>query len=163
MTTLQYIVTFLWLVPVIGLIVVPLLWSLFRSLYTGVTHSRLADIRGYVTAEAPGIEKRHLDRIHLEGGRAYVDEEDGCYEASVADISKDGICLKDISGNVNPESDQLKVLFRTRRKDYILKARPTWKKLTDRGYAIGAGIQGTTSEWDKLVEDAIRSVNAAPA
>lgn len=163
MTTLQDFIVLMWLVPVAGLIFIPLLWSLFRLFYTRVEQSRLADIRGYVTADAPGPEKRRLGRIRLEGGRAYVDEVNGCYEAAVEDISKDGICLKDINGKVNPESDHLRVLFRTRRRDYILLARPTWKKLTDKGYAVGAAIQEAPSEWNTLVEGTIRRVNTAPA
>jgi hypothetical protein len=152
MTTLQNIAVYLWLAPVLILVVFPLLWSLFRAIYRMADRSRLADVRGYVVAGTAESDKRHRDRILVEEGWAYVDAECDCCKAAVSNISEDGICLKHIAPSIGTEPEQLRVVFRTRQKDYDLTAKPKWKHLTDEGYEIGAEIEGTPPGWNSLVE-----------
>ena len=50
------------------------------------------------------------------------------------------------------KSNPLLVLFRTPEQDYTFNAKPIWKKLTERGYVIGAEINKTPYGWNNLLK-----------
>ena len=158
MTTIQNIIVYLWFVPVMGFIVLPLLWSFFGMLYRAVERSRLLDIKGYVVLNNQDVkgdsvaDNRSRPRIHFESGRACIDEECDCCRASVSDISKHGICLKNVPEKMNVESSPLRVVFRTRQKDYLFMAKPIWKKMAQKGYVVGAEIERIPAGWKDLVK-----------
>ena len=158
MNTYSTIITLLWLIPVLTLIVVPLLGSLFGTLYRAFDRYRLVQVNGCVvknngeTAGNGKSESRNRPRIRLGGGKAYIDEENDCCTAEISDISKDGICLKHIPETINVRSNTLRVLFRTREEDYTFTAKPVWKKLTEKGYVFGAEIDRTPSGWENLIK-----------
>lgn len=165
MNTYDNIIVFLWLVPVLGLIVIPLLWFLFGRIYRAVERSRLAKINGCIlenagnTAGTEKSENRNHPRIRLEEGHAYIDEESDCCKANVSNISKDGICLEHVPGTMNVKSNPnpLWVLLRTETQDYTFTAKPIWTKLTWKGYVIGAEIDRTPSGWENLLKGFNRS------
>lgn len=163
MNTYDNIMVFLWLVPVLGLIVIPLLWFLFGSLYRAIERSRLAKINGCIlenagkTSGTGKSENRNLPRIRLDEGHAYIDAESDCCKADVSNISKGGICLEHIPETINVKSNPLLVLLRTKDKDYTFTAKPIWKKLTGKGYVIGAEIDRTPSGWENLLKGFNRS------
>ena len=167
MNTYSVIIVFLWLVPVLGLIVFPLLWSLFGRLYRAIERIRLAKINGCIlenageTAGTKKSENRNHPRIRLDGGHAYIDEESDCCKANILNISKDGICLEHVPETMNvksnPNPNPLWILLRTGDKDYTFTAKPIWKKLTGNGYILGAEIDRTPSGWKNLLEGFNRS------
>ena len=169
MTNIQTIIVSLWFVPILGFIVLPLLWSLYRVLYRVVDYSRLSDIRGFVALNnldsqgAEVAEKRERSRIILEKGQACIDEESDCCRAKVSNISKHGLCLRNIPRKMYLESSPFRVVFRTRQKDYTLMARPRWKRMTEKGYMIGAEIDRIPAEWNNLVKDLRHSLMPVPA
>lgn len=169
MTNIQTIIVFMWFVPILGFIVLPLLWSLYRVLYRVVDYSRLSDIRGFVAlnnldSEVAGIkEKRERSRILLEEGQACIDEKSDCCRAKVSNISKHGLCLRNIPRKMYLESNLFRVVFRTRQKDYTVMARPIWKKMTEKGYMIGAEIDRIPAEWNNLVKGLRQSLTPVPA
>jgi len=169
MTNIQNIIVYLWFVPVMGFIVLPLFWSLFGMLYRAVERSRLLDIRGYVVLnnqDATGVgvaDNRSRPRIHVEEGRACIDEECDCCRASVSNISQHGICLEDVPEKMNLESSPLRVVFRTRQKDYTFMAKPIWKKMAQKGYVIGAEIERIPAGWKDLVGGLRQSFTTEPA
>jgi len=169
MTNIQNIIVYLWFVPVMGFIVLPLFWSLFGMLYRAVERSRLLDIRGYVVLnnqDATGVgvaDNRSRPRIHVEEGRACIDEECDCCRASVSNISQHGICLEDVPEKMNLESSPLRVVFRTRQKDYTFMAKPIWKKMAHKGYVIGAEIERIPAGWKDLVGGLRQSFTTEPA
>ena len=169
MTNIQNIIVYLWFVPVIGFIVLPLFWSLFGMLYRAVERSRLLDIRGYVVLNnqnatgAGAADNRSRPRIHVEEGRACIDEECDCCRASVSNISQHGICLKNVPEKMNLESSPLRVVFRTRQKDYTFMAKPIWKKMAQKGYVIGAEIERIPAGWKDLVGGLRQSFTTEPA
>jgi len=152
------IIVYLWVVPVIGLIVIPLLWSLFSRLYRTIERNRVAEVDGCIletagkAAGAGNVEKRSSHRILLDEGHAYIDEESDCCKAHVSNISMDGICLKHVPEAMNVESNPVMVLFRTPVQDYTFNAKPIWKKLTKKGYVIGAEIDQAPSGWENLLK-----------
>lgn len=163
MTNLQNIIIILWFVPVVGFIVLPLFWTLLATLYSAVERSRLTGINGYVEVGLPESEKRHRNRLFVEEARAYFDEKSDCGTAAVSNISMDGICLKNITSNLDPEADQLRIVFRTQHRDYDFTAKPIWKRMTDKGYEIGAKIGQVPSGWKNLIERASHSHAVVPA
>ena len=169
MTNIQNIIVYLWFVPVMGFIVLPMFWSLFGMLYRAVERSRLLDIRGYVVLnnqDAMGARvanNRSRSRINVEEGRACIDEECDCCRASVSNISQHGICLENIPGKMNLESSPLRVVFRTRQKDYTFMAKPIWKKMAQKGYVVGAEIERIPDGWKDLVRGLRQSFVAQPA
>lgn len=169
MTNIQNIIVYLWFVPVVGFIVLPLFWSLLGMLYRAVERSRLVDIRGYVVLKNQAVRgervanNRSRSRIYVEEGRACIDEERDCCRASVSNISQHGICLKDIPEKMSLESSPLRVVFRTRQKDYIFTAKPVWKKMSQKGYVVGAEIERIPNGWKDLVGGLRQSFAVEPA
>ncbi len=152
MNTYENIIVYLWLVPVITLIVIPLLWSLLSWFYKFVERTRLVEVKGCILEDDGNSEKRNCHRIRLNEGHAYLDEESDCCKADVSNISIDGICLKNVPEAMDLKSNPLMVLFRTPEKDYTFNAKPIWKQLTDKGYMIGAKILHAPSGWEKLLK-----------
>ena len=103
MNTYDNIIVYLWLVPVIGLIVIPLLWSLLNWLYRTIQRTRLVEVEGCIMENTGNLEKRNSHRVCLDEGHAYIDEESDCCKADVSDVSTNGICLKHV-----PEAMDLK-------------------------------------------------------
>ncbi len=158
----DYIV-FLWIVPVFLLVILPLLWSFFGSLYRGYERSMLADVRGFIeiderdTEDGEETDRRQYQRIRLDGGKACVDEYKGCCKAFVANISEQGICLKNIPRKMFLESGSFRLVFRTPQKDYFLMAKPRWKKMNGNRYMIGAELIKVPAGWKELNSSFIRS------
>lgn len=152
------ILVYLWLVPIIGLIVIPVLWTLFATVYRFLERRRLVQVEGCVLpgaaklAGAGNEEKRNCERILLNEGHAYIDEADDCCKAAVCNISRYGICLDHIPRAVDVKDDPMMVLFRTPERDFTFSAKPMWKKLTDNGYIVGAAIDHAPSGWENLLE-----------
>ena len=168
MNILETIVVYMWFAPVLGFIVLPLLWSACGSIYRFMERSRLADIRGFVAlnnrgkVETDTRENRGRLRIGLKNGTACIAGEDECWKTSVLNISKQGICLHDVPQKLYQRSTPLHVLFRTRRKDYMVTARPVWKKFTGRGYDLGARIEQIPTGWENLVGGLKQSLLVKP-
>jgi hypothetical protein len=165
MTSIQIIIVSLWLVPVAGFIVLPLLWSLYGVFYRAVERSRLSDISGFVAlnnrdAETGKPEKRERSRIRLEKGVACIAAASDCCRAKVSDISRHGLCLSNIPGNMRLESSPWRVVFRTRQKDYTLTVRPIWKKMAGKEYVIGAELDQISTEWQDLIKGLRQSPTA---
>ena len=169
MTTMQTMIVYSWFLPAIGLIVLPLVWSVCGMMYRALERSRLSDIKGFVMLNESGTdpaekpEKRSLTRIGLAEGKACIDGGSDCCKAHVSNISNRGICLHDIPKKMFLEPDPLRIVFRTRSKDYSLTARTKWKKSTGKGYVIGAEVTGFPAEWKKLVQGLNDSVQPGVA
>lgn len=168
MTSIQTIIVSFWLAPVAGFIVLPLLWSLYGALYRAVERSRLSDISGFVAlnnreAETGAAERRERSRIRLDQGVACIDASRDCCRAKVSNISRHGLCLSNIPGNMPLESSPLRVVFRTRQKDYTLTVRPIWKKMIGKEYVIGTELEQISTEWHDLIKGLRQSLTAVPA
>ena len=169
MINMQEIIVATWLVPVLGFIVLPFVWTVCATLYRVVERSMIPDMRGFVAlndrdAVSGGkAENRGRLRIHIQEGRALVDEECDCCKAVVSNISNHGICLRNIPRKMYLESNLFRVIFRTREKDYSLTAKPVWKKLTGQGYMLGAFIDPVPEAWNDFVKGLSKSFSTKPA
>lgn len=158
MNTMQTIIVYSWFLPAAGLIVLPLLWSICGMLYRALERSRLSDTKGFImlnnkdAVDPENSEKRSRPRIRLEEGKACIDAECDCCKALVSNISNQGIGLQNIPRRMYLESDPLRIIFRTRNKDYSLIARTKWKKMVGNGYVIGAEVIRNPADWKVLVQ-----------
>jgi hypothetical protein len=149
-------IVYLWIVPVFLLVVLPLFWAIFCSLYRGYERSRLAEIEGFVEIDQraaqgeEGAEQRQNQRVKFDCGKAFVDEDETCCKAFVANISERGVCLKNIPRKMYMKSNSFRVVLRTQKKDYSLTAIPKWKKMIGNGYMVGAELIQVPEGWREL-------------
>ncbi len=168
MFNVQDIIVYLWMLPVLGFIVLPLLWALFGTLYRVAEHTRLGDIRGFIVLNNLGeegtgeVEHRTRPRVRLEGGKACIDEDCDCCKAYVSNISNSGICLRNIPSSMYLETSPVRVVLKTRQKDYTVLARPRWKRLAGKGFVIGAEIERIPDGWKELVNGFSQPLAAKP-
>lgn len=169
MTTIHTIVVYVWFVPVLGFIVLPLVGTACGLLYRLVEFSKLSDMRGYVAlnnrdvAGTGEVENRNRSRIHLEEGQACIDEKDDCCKVTVSNISNQGICLRNIPKRFFMKDSPFRIVFRTRQKDYSVTAKPVWKRMTGNKYVIGAKIEQVTKGWRELVAGFNELFSSRPA
>ena len=143
--------------------------GVLNMVYRVIDRSKLADIKGFVEIDKSEqvktgkTENRSRLRIGLSGGTACIDGEDGCYKTSVLNISNRGLCLHNVPKKMYKNVNPLKVLFRTRKKDYMVTAKPVWKKFTGKGYDVGARIDQIPTGWKGLVAGLNQSFTIKPA
>ena len=148
------------MLPAFFLIVVPLLWSLFVMLYKGYGRSRLADVRGYVeidnieNVENGQHERRRDTRIRIEGPKALVANKRCCCKTTVTNISERGICLSNLPKKIFTDpDDKFHITFRSRERDYQIRAERKWENADEKGYAIGAEIVSAPEAWLRFLSD----------
>ncbi len=151
------LIVYLWMLPVLFMIVLPVLWTITRMLYQAVDRSWLKDVRGfaeigeYGVVEQPGQERRKSPRIRVDGSKVAVAQQINCCRTSAANISHHGIFFSDIPQKMFMELDKLKVVFRTRERDYSMFVQPKWIKRGENGHMLGAEIINTPPGWECFV------------
>ena len=151
---------YLWMLPVLLMIVVPALWSMFCMLYKGIERSHFSDVRGFVEVNTPSpyedgnLERRHKTRAQIEGPKAIVARQVKCCQTNISNISSKGICLTNIPQKMFKEAnDKFRVIFRSRERDYTMLVQPMWNKLGDNGYVVGAEILTIPVGWATFVNE----------
>ena len=134
---------YLWMLPLLLMIVVPALWSMFGMLYKVIERSRFSDVRGFIEIRMPvpdedgNIERRHQTRIQIVGPKAVVARQVKCCQTYISNISSKGICLSNIPQKMFKEANGIfRVIFRSRERDYTMLVQPMWKKSGDNGYMV---------------------------
>ena len=149
---------YLWMLPVLLMIIVPALWSMFGMLYKRIERSRFSDVRGFVETRTPyedgNIERRPQARIQIQGPKAVVAKQEKCCQTYISNISCTGICLSNIPQKMFKEvNDKFRVIFRSRERDYTMLVQPMWKKSGDNGYMVGAEILTLPVGWGAFVNE----------
>ena len=151
---------YLWMLPVLLMIIVPALWSMFGMLYKGIERSRFSDVKGFVEIRTPVpdedgyIERRHQARIQIKGPKAVVGRQKKCCQTYISNVSSKGICLSNIPQKMFKEvNDKFRVIFRSRERDYTMLVQPMWKKSGGNGYMVGAEILTLPVGWAAFVNE----------
>lgn len=154
------LMVYLWILPVIGMVILPALWTITCMLYRSLERSRLSDVSGfldlntYTPDDSSQQERRKQNRVLIDGPKASVAGQVKCCQTIVVNISPRGLCLREVPQKINKEAgDKLKVVFRTRERDYRMYVRPKWKKLEERGNVIGTEIVNIPRGWEKFVNE----------
>lgn len=161
---------YLWLLPVLGMVVLPVLGALSSRLYQAAERSRLSDVRGFVDLNLQGPpdsgqqERRKHARTLIEAPKAHVARQVKCCRTIVTNISNQGICFSTIPCKMCEETDDmLKVVFRTPGRDYKMSVQPRWREKSKKGYRIGGEIIRNPVGWENFVNDLSKPLEAEAA
>jgi hypothetical protein len=151
---------YVWMLPIIGFVLLPFMWSATCMLYKGIERSRFANVKGFVEVSTPtpegdvNIEKRHQTRVQIEAPKAVVACQIKCCTTHVSNISSKGICLSNLPQKMIKEgSNKFRVIFRSREREYAMFVQPRWSKLGDNGFKIGAEILTIPAGWEGFVNE----------
>lgn len=152
------LMVYMWMLPVVILIVIPSLWPVLRGLYRVVERSSLSDVRGFVEVSSElfdkeaKTERRREPRVRIEGPKAVVARQVYCCHSHVGNISGKGISFVNLPQRMFQEAnDRIRVIFRSREREYSMLVQPRWKRKGDSGYELGAKILSIPSGWEKFV------------
>ena len=160
---------YLWMLPVLCMVVLPLLWTMTCMLYQAVERSRLVDVRGFVEVGHLNADdqtdqgRRRSLRIRIDGPKVNVARQIYCCRTSVTNVSPRGIYFTDIPQKMFMELNKLKVVFRTRERDYTMFVQPRWIKRGKNGNMLGAEIINIPSGWENFVNGLCRPIVAEAA
>jgi hypothetical protein len=151
---------YVWMIPLIGFVLLPFMWSATCMLYKGMERSRFANVKGFVEVSTPtpegdvNIEKRQQARVQIEAPKAVVVCQVKCYKTHVSNISSKGICLSNLPQKmINEGSDKFRVIFRSREREYKMLVQPRWSKWGDNGFKVGAEILTIPAGWEGFVNE----------
>lgn len=163
------IMMYLWLLPVLGMVVLPALWILLCKFVRAMERNYLQDVQGFldVTGHTPqgegDQERRRHDRIQVQAPKANISQQGKCCRTNIANVSTHGICLEGVPEKLYVEKNgTLKVVVRTREQSYPMFIRPKWSKLGKKGYVIGAEIIRSPAGWLDFIQEIYQPVIAQP-
>lgn len=154
----EYIVI-LWFIPVTLFIVIPLsicfCWLAIRcvmDLADGeIPFIEYFSRRYYIKTE--GVQKRREPRASIEK-RLLADISDGInsFTGLVENISRMGLCIRDVPENISIANEFLSVVIRTGADEMQVVGRPCWQYLQQpKGRKIGLEITSSSSNWNDYV------------
>lgn len=147
---------YLWLLPMIMLLIFPLFWSVTGLLYRFLERSTLGGTKGSFEAHLLNNsevdrEKRKEERISIKGIKTYLAEENLCCTASVLNISKEGACFRNLPHQMYT-ADKFRILFRTRRQDHLIDIQPRWVRTHSGNNLLGGEITRSKTGWKNLID-----------
>lgn len=106
----------------------------------------------------PQPEIRHAQdtrcdqRIAVHGLRAEISDGLRSYCGLVINISRSGVCLRDVTDRLSPSRALLSIAIHAGSGSYRLVVRPRWTKLQEnRAKTIGAEIASSPDSWGEFV------------
>lgn len=152
----EYIVL-IWLLPATLFLLLPLCALITQVIFTAAknTASQLRKLwirqrRNKATNQTS--ELRKVSRKATTELRAEISDGRSSYRGLVANISQEGVCIKDIPDTFSNSRKLLSIIVRTTTTHYRLVARPCWEKHEiDRGKTIGAEIAIAPDNWKDFV------------
>jgi hypothetical protein len=163
------LIIYLWMVPVLAMVILPALFYVTGMVYRGVERSRLSDIRGFVAlssgTESSSPERRKNHRILLnQGQKAKIAKLDRCCQSQVVNMSESGLCLQNVPRKIFEDREgSLRVVLRTRTKDYPMLVQPKWRNSSENGFTIGTEIKRSPAGWQDLIEALCKKSVPEPA
>jgi len=86
-----------------------------------------------------------------------------CCRTFVANVSHHGIYFTNLPQKMFMELDKLKVVFRTRERNYTMHVKPRWTRKGENGNMLGAEIINIPAGWEYFVNGLCRPVVAEVA
>ena len=151
----EYIM-YLWLIPVILSILLPLTVVPFILVAERMMAARKKlENKIYVplgTTSTATVDNREHPRMPMEGISAFISDGTNCCPGTVDEISSEGIRLANPANIINKESDRLGVLINHNGRCYALQVKPQWQENTGQEENIGAKIIGGFWNWKEFNE-----------
>ncbi len=135
------LIVYLWLMPVLSLIVLPFLFKAGCTLYRLTPWGRTF-FKEYSTGDnlVASQERRRYPRAEIGGAVVRVAGTDECCAANVSNISKLGICLRNLPQALLAEAEKLNVIVNTQAGNFTMLVKPIWQRSHDSGYLVGAEV-----------------------
>lgn len=136
------LIVYLWLLPVTILIILPLLLKGGCLLYQQTSWGKAAlNPDALPNHIVPSTERRKHPRIAVQGAYAMVSGRCECCEAVVENISKFGICVKNLPQELMNEAKKFKVIVKTQAGNFEMFVNPRWNKQREAGHRVGAQLE----------------------
>ena len=137
------LIVYLWLLPVVILIILPASLKTGFALYRHTSWGQAACALEYANKNSAvqSYARRKHPRDDVAGAAAEVAGIGECCTAMVVNISKFGICLINLPQALLNEAEKFKVIVNTQAGNFELLVIPRWKKLLKSGYLVGAKIE----------------------
>ena len=97
-------------------------------------------------------DHRNYPRFQLKNMSVDVSDGRGFYSGFIGDISKFGLCLKQIPSDLSDEYNRLTVVVAKDDANFRLIVRPRWENLDGFTKDIGVRIVESSPEWKQYVE-----------
>ena len=153
----DYIV-YLWLIPVVLVIVIPAFFKAVCALYRMTESGQAACAREYARQKKSTriSDRRKHPRVELIGAVALVNGTEEHCTGVVANVSRLGVCLKNLPQALLNKAEKFRVQVCTRAGDFDLIVSPRWEKLFAADYMVGAEIVKVPTGWEEYVHNLTR-------
>lgn len=158
MSTLSEYTSNVWIIPLAILGILPfvlfIIASVTRILKNKELNAKTAvpNITNGKTVQTNKDCARQHERIEVEGIRADISDGKSSYTGLITNVSKLGLCLKDVPENLSTSRSLLSVVVRSKTESYRIVARPRWEiPQNNTGKTIGAEIASCSSDWGDFV------------
>ncbi len=136
---------YLWLIPVISLLLLPLVLPIDKL------SRNIAHLFKRKPAKMTADKRVHPRITFHEDTIARIAIGDTICTGLVGNMSKFGISLKNLPEVFSEEIDKLTVVIRKYGVDHNLTIVPKWKAYTETGHQLGAEIAFATSGWEDFL------------
>ena len=147
------LIVYLWLLPVVLLIIMPVLFKtgcmFFRMTTRGQAACEKEPVQPNNTADQ--MERRKSPRVKVIGVVAQVRGADDYCTAMVTDVSTFGLCLKNIPQALLDGAKKFKVIVNTHVDNFEMMIYPRWEKVLESGYLVGAEIENAPRGWNEYI------------
>lgn len=97
-------------------------------------------------------DKRRYPRVQLNNMIVDISDGYGFYSGFVKDISQTGLCLHQISSDLDDDLRNLTVVVSKKEANFQMLVRPRWKNYNGHTKDIGVRIDSPLPEWKKFVQ-----------
>ena len=151
METLSGHIVYLWLIPAVLFVGLPLISLLIWMGVQGIREFARPPTPAE-KKEQPSHNKRKSERFAVRNMRAEISNGLGSCNGLVDNISKMGLCIKNVPESLSVSNALLSVVVTDRKETYRVVARPRWEHWSSSGVkTIGAEIASHPQNWQDFV------------
>jgi hypothetical protein len=97
------------------------------------------------------MENRYHPRIPVKNFSADASDGDGFFQGMVENISRFGICFKNLPQRINSKSKKIVVVISGNGFNFKMSVRPRWSTLDQQQKSLGAEIINPPWSWTEFV------------
>ena len=94
---------------------------------------------------------RVYQRVEVSGFQADVSDGMGFFPGEVCDVSRFGLCMRDLPKRVNETSNRMTVVVSGNGKNFKMIVRPKWSQASGLRKTVGFEILNTPYEWTDFI------------
>lgn len=97
------------------------------------------------------MSNRVYQRVQVTGFQADVSDGLGFFPGEINDVSRFGICMKDLPKRVNEATKKMTVVVSGNGKNFKMVVRPKWSRASGICKTVGFEIVNTPYEWTEFI------------